>query len=85
MSYHSDNEKELGTNPIIASLSFGEKRKFLLKHRFEKSLAPLQFELSSQSLLVMKGELQHFWVHKIAKSTKIKDPRLNLTFRFIHN
>ena len=84
MSYHSDDEKELGENPIIASLSFGATRKFVLKHRYDKNIPTLSIDLESQSLLVMKGELQHFWQHKISKSTKVKTPRLNLTFRFIY-
>ena len=83
MSYHSDDEKELGVNPIVASLSFGAVRKFHLKHRFEKTKAPVVISLESQSLLVMKEELQHFWLHKISKSTLVKTPRLNLTFRYI--
>lgn len=85
MSYHSDDEKELGENPTIASLSFGAVRKFHLKHRYNKNLKPQVIELDSQSLLVMKGELQHFWQHKISKSTKINGPRLNLTYRFIYS
>lgn len=84
MSYHSDDEKELGKNPTIASISIGATRKFYLKHRFDKKKAVEIFELESQSLLVMKGTLQHYWLHKIAKSKKITQPRLNLTFRYIH-
>jgi len=83
MSYHSDDEKSLGENPIIASLSFGETRKFYFKHRFQKDLKAKMIELNSQSLLVMKGEFQHFWLHKIAKSKSIDLPRLNLTFRYV--
>lgn len=84
MSFHTDNEKELGRNPVIASLSLGETRKFTLKHRYDKTIEPLVIDLPSQSLLVMKGELQEFWVHKISKSTKVNGPRLNLTYRFIY-
>lgn len=83
MSYHADDEAELGLNPTVASLSVGETRKFHLKHRFDKSLPTEVFELESQSLLIMREELQHFWVHKISKSTKVLGPRLNLTFRAI--
>ncbi len=84
MSYHSDNEKELGKNPVIASLSFGATRKFILKHRYIKTNPLVALDLESQSLLVMSGELQEFWQHKIAKSAKIQSSRLNLTFRYIY-
>ncbi|MDO9181511.1 MAG: alpha-ketoglutarate-dependent dioxygenase AlkB [Bacteriovorax sp.] len=84
MSYHADDELELGQNPTIASLSFGETRQFHLKHRFDKTIETKTFGLESQSLLVMMGQLQHFWVHKISKSTKVNGPRLNLTYRYIH-
>ena len=79
--WHADNEKELGENPIIASLSFGTSRRFDLKHisKAEK----LSVELKSGSLLVMSGETQHYWKHQIAKSKKITTGRINLTFRTI--
>lgn len=79
--WHADNEKELGENPIIASLSFGTSRRFDLKHisKAEK----LSIQLNSGSLLVMGGETQHFWKHQIAKSKKITTGRINLTFRTI--
>jgi alkylated DNA repair dioxygenase AlkB len=84
MSYHSDDEKELGQNPVVASLSFGAARFFHLKHRYNNSMPTIKIALASQSLLVMKEELQHFWLHKISKSAKISEPRLNLTYRYIH-
>ncbi len=83
MSYHSDDEKELGKNPTIASLSFGATRNFQLKHKFNKSLETISIPVEHGSLIVMKGELQHFWQHKIAKTKKPIGPRLNLTFRHI--
>ena len=85
MSYHSDNEKELGKNPVIASISFGATRKFSLKHRNNKMTPTISIDLESQSLLVMSGKLQNFWLHKVSKSTKIQAPRLNLTFRYIYS
>lgn len=85
MSFHTDNERELGNNPVIASLSLGETRRFILKHKFDKTKEPLVIDLPSQSLLVMRDELQEFWVHKISKSTKIQGPRLNLTYRYIYS
>jgi len=81
MSWHSDNEKELGVNPIIASLSFGATRKFLLKHKVTKQKVAVQ--LQSGDLLVMKGETQHKWIHSLPKTKKVKTPRINLTFRNI--
>ena len=83
MSFHADDEKELGANPTIASLSIGATRSFQLKHKFDKNKAIKKIELTSQSLLLMENELQHFWHHRIAKSLKVKEPRLNLTFRYI--
>jgi alkylated DNA repair dioxygenase AlkB len=84
MSYHSDDEPELGPNPTIASLSFGAERIFQIKHKFLKR-APLKISLQHGSLLVMGGDLQHFWMHKINKTAKPIGPRLNLTFRYIHS
>ncbi len=84
MSYHSDDEKELGVNPIIASLSFGETRSFQLKHKYDLNKKSLSLAITNGSLIVMKGELQHFWLHKIAKTSKKVGPRLNLTFRYIY-
>lgn len=83
MSYHSDDEKELGPNPIIASLSFGETRSFQLKHKFDLTKKTFTLSITDGSLVVMKGELQHFWIHKIAKTAKKIGPRVNLTFRNI--
>lgn len=85
MSYHADDEKELGPNPTIASLSFGAARNFQLKHRYDSSEKTFIKVLDHGSLLVMKDELQHFWVHKIAKTQKPIGPRLNLTFRKIYS
>ena len=80
--WHADNEKELGLNPIIASVSFGEERVFHLKHN---SIADAKQKITLQhgSLLLMKGETQHFWKHQIPKTTREIGPRINLTFRII--
>lgn len=83
MSWHADDELELGPTPIIASLSFGETRSFQLKHKFDKSKETVHINITDGSLVVMKGELQNFWVHKIAKTAKTIGPRVNLTFRNI--
>ncbi len=82
MSWHSDNEKELGENPIIASLSLGATRDFYLRHK-EKEYDKIKLELKNGSLLVMKGDIQNSWQHCLPKRKKIKKERLNLTFRNI--
>lgn len=83
MSFHADDEKELGLNPTIASVSFGDTRKFVLKHRYDESLDKVEINLHDKSLLIMTGELQHYWVHKISKKTASQLPRVNITFRSI--
>jgi alkylated DNA repair dioxygenase AlkB len=80
--WHADNEKELGTNPIIASISFGAERTFQLKHNSDKDQKK-SIILEHGSLLLMKGTTQHFWKHQIPKTTKPVGPRINLTFRVI--
>lgn len=80
--WHSDNEKELGTNPVIASLSLGANRMFQLRNKADKKLRR-NIELTSGSLLLMKGTTQHFWQHQIPKTKKKVLPRINLTFRTI--
>lgn len=80
--WHSDDEKELGKNPIIASLSFGAERFFYLKNKYDPSLKH-KLLLQNGSLLLMRGETQHFWKHQIAKTAKPIEPRINLTFRIL--
>lgn len=82
--WHADNEKELGTNPIIASVSFGTERVFQLKHNSIPGLKQ-NILLEHGSLLLMKGTTQHFWKHQIPKTAKTVDPRINLTFRIIQH
>jgi len=78
--WHADNEKELGQNPVIASVSLGEARPFHFKHKNIKAQRH-KLQLGHGSLLVMSGTMQHFWLHQIAKTKKIIGPRINLTFR----
>jgi len=78
--WHADDEPELGTNPLIASVSLGASRYFHLKHNSDKSQR-LKLELTHGSLLLMEGTTQHFWKHQIAKTAKKVAPRINLTFR----
>ena len=82
MGWHSDDEAELGRNPLIASLSLGGERRFDLRRkggtRIEHSLM-----LGHGSLLVMAGQTQHHWQHQVAKTRKPCALRLNLTFRLV--
>ncbi|MGX7668142.1 alpha-ketoglutarate-dependent dioxygenase AlkB family protein [Flavobacterium pedocola] len=80
--WHADNEKELGQNPVIASVSFGAERNFQLKHNTDPT-EKHNVVLKNGSLLLMKGTTQHFWKHQIPKTKKIVNPRINLTFRII--
>ena len=80
--WHSDDEKELGTHPFIASLSFGAKRIFHFKHKTDASLK-FKIELEPGSLLLMGGATQAFWKHQIPKTKRKIAPRINLTFRNI--
>ena len=82
MGWHSDDEPELGRNPVIASVSLGATRRFALQHKRRKDLKQ-KLDLSHGSLLVMAGETQHHWRHQVAKTTRVKSPRVNLTFRAI--
>lgn len=81
MGWHADNEKELGENPVIASLTLGAERKFSFKHIETKEKVDLQ--LGNGSLLVMSGVIQHHWKHALPKTKKVINPRMNLTFRNI--
>lgn len=78
--WHADNEKELGKNPVIASISLGQERFFHLKHNEHKEWR-YKFALKSGSLLLMAGETQHTYKHQIAKTKRDIQPRINLTFR----
>jgi alkylated DNA repair dioxygenase AlkB len=82
MAWHSDGEKDLKKNGAIASLSFGAVRKFAFKHKKTKELIAL--ELKAGSLIVMKGETQQHWLHRLPPTKKVQDARINLTFRTIN-
>jgi alkylated DNA repair dioxygenase AlkB len=81
MGMHADNEPELGPEPVIASVSFGATRRFLLRHR--RSGRTLRLDLTDGSLLLMAGKLQQHWLHGINKQTRPAGARINLTFRYI--
>lgn len=79
MSWHSDDEADLKDEGMIASVSFGARRKFVCKH---KTLGTkVEIWLDPGSLLLMAGPMQQYWWHSLPKSTKITTPRINLTFR----
>jgi alkylated DNA repair dioxygenase AlkB len=83
MGWHRDNEKEIIPESSIASLSFGAVRKFAFKHFITNER--LDIELENGSLLDMKGAIQGHWYHALPKTTRIKQLRINLTFRLMHS
>lgn len=82
MGWHADDEPELGPEPVIASLSLGATRRFVLRHR-RAAVAKLSLELGSGALLLMRGPTQRFWRHALPKTRRVVGPRINLTFRRI--
>lgn len=84
MGWHRDNEKELGINPVIASVSFGISREFHFRLH-ETKADKLTLNLNHGSLLIMKGATQHYWEHQLPKRANIAGERINLTFRVITN
>ncbi len=83
MGWHTDNEKEMKKHGSIASLSFGNERKFNFKHKETKE--KITVVLENGSLLLMKGITQDYWLHQLPVSKKVLTPRINLTFRTIEN
>jgi alkylated DNA repair dioxygenase AlkB len=83
MGFHSDDEKELGPEPIIASISLGATRTFIFQHRVRKDLKKVSIPLLEGSVLLMKGMTQRNWKHAINRETGICGARINLTFRRI--
>ncbi|WP_250884046.1 alpha-ketoglutarate-dependent dioxygenase AlkB [Glaciecola sp. XM2] len=82
MGLHADDEPELGRHPVIASVSFGQTRRFDFKHKQTKE--KVSVDLNHGSLLIMRGETQDYWQHGINKTKRIDKARLNFTFRFVH-
>jgi alkylated DNA repair dioxygenase AlkB len=82
IGWHADDEPELGPEPVIASVSLGATRTFELRHR-KKSLLFERFALSSGSLLVMRGQTQQLWHHRVPKEPAVQGERINLTFRLV--
>lgn len=84
IGWHSDDERELGVNPVIASVSIGEERPFLIRNKYDHAIK-FDVKLASGSLLVMAGALQEHWQHSIPKQSKSMGSRINMTFRNIYN
>ena len=85
VAWHSDDEQELGPRPIIASLSLGGERRFLLKHKHRRDLKALEWTLGQGDLLIMRDETQRHWVHCVPKTVRDVGERINLTFRRVGN
>jgi alkylated DNA repair dioxygenase AlkB len=84
MGYHADDEPELGPEPVIAAVSLGATRRFILRARRKKGTTPpTELALGHGSLLVMKGTTQRDWVHAVPKERAVTDRRMNLTFRWV--
>ncbi len=83
MGCHSDDEPTLGDKPIIASLSLGSARRFILRHKRDKTAEPVEIPLGDGALLIMRDETQKFWKHHVPKTRQPVGPRINLTFRKI--
>lgn len=83
VGWHSDDEKELGVNPVVATVSLGASRRFSLKPKYEQK-PPLHIDLPSGSLMVMEAGVQEAWQHAILKGKNVIDGRISLTFRYIY-
>ncbi|MEZ5528988.1 MAG: alpha-ketoglutarate-dependent dioxygenase AlkB [Porticoccaceae bacterium] len=83
VDWHSDDEPELGRNPVIASISLGALRRFQFKHRTRRDLSLQTLELGHGSLLLMAGEFQHYWKHRLPKMSGMDEPRINITYRYL--
>jgi alkylated DNA repair dioxygenase AlkB len=79
--WHSDNEPELGAEPVIASLSLGVSRRFKFRHRETKEV--VERTLENGSLVVMSGLSQKCWEHEVPRQAAVTEPRINLTFRSV--
>ncbi len=79
MGYHADDEPEMGHQPVIASVSLGATRKFVLKHK--KIQHKVALNLESGQLIIMRGDTQRYWKHTLTKTTKVDTGRISLTFR----
>lgn len=83
MGWHSDDEPELGTNPVIASVSFGDARRFIMRHRTRDDIDRVELALGHGSVLIMRGATQHNWQHHVPRTARSVGTRVNLTFRLV--
>jgi len=83
VGWHSDNEPELGDNPMVASLTLGASRRFVLRHRRNR-VRPISIDPEHGSLLLMRAETQRHWQHCVPKTRRTVGARINLTFRRIY-
>lgn len=83
MGWHSDDEPELGEQPVIASVSLGALRKFKVRNKATKTVTDIA--LTHGSLLLMKGQSQSLYQHSLPKQTKVTQGRINLTFRHVQS
>lgn len=83
LNWHADDEKELGTNPVIGSVNFGETRDFILRRNSDES-QKITVPLKHGTLLIMRGEIQRYWQHSVPKRKRVRGSRFNLTFRHIN-
>lgn len=81
VSWHADNEKDLGRNAVIASVSLGAERDFVLRHQTRKDIKDVTIPMAHGSLLLMAGTTQQAWLHSLPRRKGVKEPRINLTFR----
>jgi len=85
VAWHADNERDLGPEPVIASVSLGARRDFLLRHALRGDVPQFSISLSSGSLLLMTGRTQQCWEHSIPRRKGVNSERVNLTFRQIRD
>lgn len=83
MHWHSDDEAELGEQPLVAAISIGAERRFSLRHK-SRTYATHRLQLAHGSLLLMGGDCQHDWQHALPRSARVDTPRISLTYRHIH-
>lgn len=83
LGWHSDDEKELGANPVIASANFGATRDFIIRRKDDPT-QKIVFPMKHGTLLIMRGKLQHFWEHSVPKRKNVSSSRFNMTFRHIN-
>ena len=84
ISWHSDDEADLGVDPVVASLSLGQARRFLLR-RADNHKEKIELSLRHGSLLIMRGQTQAYWQHSVPKQKNVPNSRINLTFRHINS